>query len=303
MTKPWKIVMAGLLLGIVANARAQTAETAAPEDTQALKEAALEALIAAPPRRALPIVTRVLQGDGSEELKERALFILSQIDLPEAEALLLDTARSADDPLRQEAIRMIGIGGGPDSLAALQEVYATGDRETKDAVLQAYLIAGEEDAVYRIAANAQDPEEFEAAVEMLGAMGALEQLRALRSRGDMSETLIHAYAVAGDTESLRALAEDGSDPERQAEAIRGLGIAGGPDVGETLVGIYRNTDSKVVRDAVREGLMISGDDEALLQLFRQSRDSEEKRELLQMLVNMGSDAAWEIIDSTLESGQ
>ena len=303
------IATACLFLGAAA-APAQAQERApreapAPqaEDLEELKMTALEALIAAPPQKALPIVQRVLEGNASDDLKERALFILSQIDLPEAEALLLETARSADDPLREEAIRMIGIGGGPNALAALQELYARGDEDTREAVLEAYLIADEADAVYRIAANAQDPDEFEAAVEILGAMGALEQLRALRNRDDMAGTLIQAYAVAGDVESLRELAQDGSNPERQVEAIKGLGIAGGPQTGQILAGIYRDTDSPAVRKAVREGLMIAGDDEALLELFRASRDSKEKRELLQMLVNRDSDAVWEIIDSTLENGQ
>jgi HEAT repeat protein len=317
MSKFLKTATAFLLVGAATGAPAQTAPPVAgapaqtaprepaepPARTEDLKMAALEALIAAPPEKALPIVKKVLEGNASDDLKERALFILSQIDLPEAEALLLQTARSADDSLREEAIRMIGIGGGPNALAALEEIYAGGDEDTREAVLQAYLIANDADAVYRIAANAQDPDEFEEAVEILGAMGALEQLRALRHRGDMSESLIQAYAVAGDTESLRELARDGSDPERQAEAIHGLGIAGGPKVGETLVSIYRETNSPVVKEAVREGLMIAGDDQALLQLFRESRDTEEKQELLQMLVNMDSDAVWEIIDSTLENGQ
>lgn len=119
----------------------------------------------------------------------------------------------------------------------------------------------------------------------------------------MSESLINAYAVAGDTETLRELALDGSDSERQAQAIHALGIAGGADVGETLVTIYRGTDSPDIKDAVREGLLIADDDDAVLTLFRESRDNDEKRELLQTLVNMDSDAVWDIIDSTLEGGQ
>lgn len=291
--------LACLLLAMSAAAAAQTENAAAVEDSEELKIAAVEALISAPPERALSILTKVLAGEGSDELKERALFVLSQVDLPEAQALLLETARSADGSLQHEAIRMIGIGGGQNALAGLSELYAGGDRETKEAVLEAYLIADDEDAVYRIAANAQDPEEFEAAVETLGAMGALEQLRALRSRGDMSEALIEAYAVAGDTESLRELATDGSDPERQAQAIRGLAIAG--DDPEILVGIYRNAGNPEIRDAVREAFLIGDHDEAVLQLFRDSQDSAEKRELLELLVMMDSDAAWEIIDSTLEN--
>jgi hypothetical protein len=195
---------------------------------------------------------------------------------------------------------MMGISG---ETAALSELYTGGDAETKEAVLEAWLIAGDEDAVYQAAANARDPDEFEAAVEILGAMGATEQLRALSSRADMSESLIEAYAVAGDTETLRELASDAGNPERQAQAIRGLGVVGGDNVGEILVGIYGSTDSPEVKEAVMEGLLISGDDESVLQLFRQSRNDEEKADLLETLVMMDSEAVWDIIDATLENGE
>ena len=83
------------------------------EERDALKIAAIEALMSAPPERALPAVTKVLQGNNSDEVKEAALFILSQIETPEAQALLLEMARSSEGELREEAISMIGIGGDP----------------------------------------------------------------------------------------------------------------------------------------------------------------------------------------------
>ena len=148
------------------------------DDNEALKLTAMEALMAAPPERALPIARRVLEGDGSDELKERALFVLSQIDDPEATELLVDAARNGSGEFRAEAVRMIGIGGNADALAGLAEIYAAGDEDVREAVLEAYLIADDADAVYQIALNTDSPDEFGDAVEMLGAMGATEQLRA-----------------------------------------------------------------------------------------------------------------------------
>jgi len=275
------------------------------DDAEELKIAALEALMAAPPERALPLAAKALQGDHSDEVKERALFILSQIDLPGAQDLLIETAQQGSGEIRLEAIRMIGIGGDSDALSRLGGIYDGGDEDVRDAVLEAYLIADDEEAVYELAisaANAGNDEDFESAVEMLGVMGAREQLRKLRESTGNSEALIEAYAISGDADSLRAIALDGSDPEVQAEAIEALGIVGGSEVNATLVEIYRASDSEDIREAALEGMLISGYDEGVLELYRSSQDPVEKRELLEYLVVMGSDDIWDIIDSALEGG-
>ena len=101
----------------------------------------------------------------------------SPIDLPEAHEQLLDLARTGEGELRAEAIRMIGIGGNTRALAGLAELYSSGDEDVREAILDAYMIAGDTDAVYQIAANATNPDEFEAAVKKLVAMGAQEELR------------------------------------------------------------------------------------------------------------------------------
>ncbi len=273
------------------------------DDNEELKIAAVEALMSAPPERALPIVRKVMAGNHSDEVKERALFILSQIDAPEAQMILLETARNAEGDLQHEAIRMIAIGGDEQTLGNLKEIYASGDSEVKESVLEAYLIADDTTSVYEIASTTQDPEEFEEAVEMLGAMGALDELRQLRESAGNSEVLVEAYAIAGDYESLRAMALDASDPDIQEEAIQALGIVGGPEVDATLMEIYRSADSEDVREVALEGMLISGYDEGVLQLFRESQSSDEKRELLEMLVIMDSDAAMQVIDETLAEGQ
>ncbi len=277
------------------------AQSDALDDVEELKITALEALMAAPPERALPLLSKVIEGESSDDVKERALFVLSQIDLPEAQALLLETARQGSGELRLEAIRMIGIGGGPAALSGLAELYGMGDGDVREAVLQAYLIADDSNAVYEIAASAESEEDFEEAIEILAAMDAREELRMLRNRAGMSETLIQAYAISGDFETLRELSIDGSNPQQQAQAIQALGIVGGAESNTALVEIYRSSDSPDVREAALDGLLISGHDEGVLQLYRSSQDPVEKRELLEYLVMMESEAIWDVIGSALDS--
>ncbi len=268
-----------------------------------LKMAALEALMSAPPEKAMPLVSKVLAGNHSTEVKERALFILSQINSDEAHATLLQFARDDSSELQAEAIRMIGIGGDADALAGLGAIYEAGNEDVREAVLEAYLIADDKEAVFQLALNAENEDDFSDAVDMLGAMGAREELRELRSRAGLSESLIEAYAISGDAETLRELALDGSNPEIQVQAIEALGIVGGDDADSTLLEIYRGTDAPDVRDAALEGMLISGYDEGVLQLYRAATDSTEKRQLLEYLVMMDSDAIYEVIDQALAEDQ
>jgi HEAT repeat protein len=263
-----------------------------------LKLAAVEALITAPADKALPLVSKVLAGNHSTEVKEAALFILSQIDEPEAQTTLLKFANEESGELQLEAIRMIAIGGG-EGMSSLKSIYETGNSDAREAVLEAFMIAGDKDSVFEIAKTAEGAD-FEEAVQMLAVMGARDELRQLRSSKGISEALIEACAISGDLECLRELAADGSDVDLQTEAIEAMGIVGGAEVNATLVEIYKNASSEDIREAAMDGLMISGDDEGLLELYRSSEDSSEKKELLEYLVMTGSDEVWEIIDSALD---
>ena len=295
-----KLAIGAALLLLATSSLAQT-NTA--DDADSLRMTALEALISAPPERALPIVDRVLAGNHSAELKERALFILSQMETPESQSRLLAFANDSQGELQAEAIRMIGIGGDKDALAALGDIYGSGGGEVREAVLEAYLIAGDKDAVFNIAINTENEEEFSDAVNMLGAMGANEQLRELRGRAGLSESLIEAYAISGDSESLRELAMDDSNPEMQKRAIEALGIVGGDEVEQILVALYDSSDNSDIRESALEGMLIAGHDAGVLELYGKADNAAEKRRLLEFLVMMDSDAVWELIDSALEGSE
>lgn len=294
-----KLVIFALMLLLATSVVAQ--ERAAPSASDELKEAAVEALISAPPERALPLARKVLTGNNSNSVKEKALFILSQINDPAAQETLLEFALDADGELQAEAIRMIGISGNADGLARLGLLYESGDADVREAVLEALLIAGDKQAVFDIAMSAEG-EDFENAVDMLGAMGAKAELRQLRTSKGASETLIYAYATSGDLESLRQMALDGSDPENQVHAVEAMGIVGGDEVGETLVQIYKDAGNDDLREAALDGMLIAGYDEGVLELYRAATDPSEKKDLLERLVMMDSEEVWTLIDAALEGG-
>ena len=282
--------------GLLAAASLQAREPVSERDQLAL--VALEGLMSAPAERALPLLQRTLAGSASTEVKQRALFVLSQVEDPAARTLLLQTARSGDAELRVEAIRSIGIGGDEASVGELQSIYRDGDAEIRSAVLQAWLIADRPDEVYQVAQDASDPGADEA-ISMLGAMGAQAQLRQLASSGRGSTSLVNALAVADDLDGLLAMARGNGQSDLRLEAIRAIGIVDGEAAEQALQQLYQEASDDALREAALQGLLVADAEAAVLALYRQSNDPAHKRELLRTLTIMGGDEALEAIDAAL----
>lgn len=281
-------------------ARAARVLQPAPTEQEQLAIAALEGLMAAPPERSLPLLKRVLEGPQTDLVKMRALFVLSQVESDEAQQLLLDRARNGQGELRIEALRMVGVGGDEAALKALGEIYRGGDREVRDAVLHAYLIAGRKAEIAALARSAGNQDDAREAIQALGALGALDELRSLGDLGQHAGALVHAYAIAGDLDSLRKLASSAPDSQARVDAVRSIGIVGSDDAGVALKEIYRSAQDPEVRRAALEGLMIQGNEAALLEIYRASSDPQEKQTVLRQLTIIGGDAALEAIDAALQ---
>lgn len=272
-----------------------------PTEQEELALAAMEGLMSQSPERALPILKKVLTGSQTTLVKRRALFVLSQIDAPEADEILLQTSRSPDDALRREAIRSIGIRGHDKSLAALQEIYDAGDERVKKQVLNAWMIAGRKQEVYQAALNAKSEDEAGEAIHMLSVMGAVEELRKLGERLTAPGKLVQAYAISGDLASLRKIAESGAEPAVRAEAVRKIGIISGDAARDALRDIYSRSQDDDIKDAALQGMLIAGDEKGVLALYRAATTADEKRTLLRTLTMMDGDAALEVIDDALEA--
>jgi hypothetical protein len=296
-------MLAALLIAGPAFAQAPKKSEAAeraPAGDEELSLVALEGLMGQPPERALPIIKKVLAGSQTTLVKQRALFVLSQIDSAEAREILAQTARSTDAAMRGEAIRNIGIGGDPKSLAALQAIYNTGGPELKEQVLQAWMIADYKEGVFQAALNAKTEEEAAQAIRMLGAMGATEELRKLGDRPNASPGLVEAYAISGDLASLRKIAEGNGDRSVRIEAVRKIGIIDGDGPRTALREIYTRSADAEIKEAALQGMLIANDDKGVLALYQSAKTNEEKRTLLRTLSVMDSDVALQAIDAALE---
>jgi HEAT repeats len=299
-------MLIALLLVASSTALAQTATQSkheshrSPTEQEELALAAMEGLMAQPAERALPIIKKVLAGSQTTLIKKRALFVLSQIDAPEADEILLQASRSPDADLRREAIRNIGIGGHDKSLAALQQIYATGDADVKSQVLNAWMIAGRKQEVYQAASNAKSEEEADEAIHMLSVMGAVDELRKLGDRPNASGKLVEAYAISGDLQSLRKIADSNAETSVRTEAVRKIGIISNDAARGALREIYSRSADPEIKDAALQGMLIAGDEQGVLALYRGATTTDEKRTLLRTLTTMDGDAALQAIDAALE---
>ena len=273
-------------------------------DDEELAEIAVEGLMSAPPERAVPLLKKVLQSQHSDKVKKRALFVLSQIDEPAALDMVVDVAKTSTDPeLREEAIRMLGVSGDEHAIARLRDLYASSkDPREKRAIIQAWLVADRKDLILASARTETDETVRRQAIEALGAMDASTELKQLfDSTHDAANqrAIIQALGVAGNVKALTEIAESQQPDAIRIEAIHALGVAGDEGGGPALVKLYPKANSPALRDAVIQGLMVAGDSEAMMQLYRQSKTREEKQALLRVITTMGDDAALDLIESEL----
>ncbi|MDX2221042.1 MAG: hypothetical protein SF172_18655 [Burkholderiales bacterium] len=271
-----------------------------PTEEESLALAAIEGLMSMPAERSLPLIKRVLAGPQTMLVKKRALFVLSQIDNAEAAAILLDTARNGSPSLKYDAIRNIGIHGNKKGLEALPDIYASGDARVKREVMSAWMIAGRKQEVYQIAANSKDEKEVRQAIRTLSTMGAKDELRKLSDVQKSHRDVVHAFAIAGDLDSLLRIAQANGDLTTRVDAVRSIGIMGNDPAKKALRDLYIGSGEKAIRDAALQGMHISGDQQGVLALYRAAKTNDEKRALLRTLSIMGGDAALEAIDAALE---
>lgn len=288
-----------------AAATARESAGAAAGDDDDIAEIAVEGLMNAPPERAVPLLKKVLQSRHSDKVKKRALFVLSQIDEDAALDSVVDVAKTSNDPaLREEAIRMLGVSGEDRAIKRLGELYAVSkDPRERRAIIQAWLVADRKDLILVSARNEADGSVRQAAIQALGALDASSELKQLfdSTKDPASQReIIQALGVAGDVKSLTVIAEGTQPDEIRVEAIQALGVAGDEGGSAALVRLYPKAGSPALRDAVMQGLLVAGDGDALLQLYRQAKTKEEKQALLRFITTTNSDAALDVIESELK---
>jgi hypothetical protein len=263
-----------------------------------IKLLALQAVMQQDEARALPIIQQILNGNGSDRLKERALFVLAQSNSPAAQQTLGQIARGQSNPALQiRAIRMYAAIGGKRSVDTLADVYQhSSDEGVKKTILQAYLVTGSSDKLLVAARGEQNPELVKSAIRSLGAMGATSDLATLyhdtkdqKAKADIINSLVAAGPKGA--EILKSIATTEQDPVLRSRAIRNLGVSGGASAAPALLAAYQGSSDAESKKAALDGLFISGNTHELVTLARAEKDPALKQAIVSKLSNMRSKEA------------
>jgi len=270
------------------------------ESNEDLKLIAINSLMGSDPEQALPMLEKFLAGAQPLKLKERALFVLSQSGSPKAHEIVARIASGSRNPeLQMKAIRNLGLFGGKDSRATLEEVYKTShDTDVKRAILQSFMVGGEKQRLLEVAKGEQSPQLRGEAVRQLGVMGAraeLFQLYQNESSLEVKKAILQGMFISGDVEHMLEFARSEKDLELRRRAVRNLGLMGKEKTADALVSIYTSDKEPEIRRTVIEALFLQGNAKQLIQIARQEKDVSMKREAVQKLSLMNNKESTEFM--------
>jgi HEAT repeat protein len=266
------------------------------EGNEDLKLIAINSLMGSDPEQALPMLEKFLNGPQPLKLKERALFVLSQSGSPKAHEIVARIAGGSRNPeLQMKALRDLGLFGGKESRATLEEIYKSShDMQVKHAILQSFMVGGEKQRLLEVAKSEQSPELRAEAVKQLGVMGAraeLYQLYQNETNVDVKRGILQGMFISGDVEHTLEFARAEKDPELRRQAVRNLGLMGKEKTADALASIYSSDKDAEIKRNVIQAFFLQGNANQLIQIARQEKDISLKRDAVQKLSLMHSKEA------------
>lgn len=267
--------------------------TPSAEGDDEMKMIALQALMDQNEDRALPILEKILTGNSSQRVKDKAMFVLSQNESPSAQKLLGDIALGNKYPeLQEKAIHYLAIEGGRAGEQLVRIYNSTSDLKMKKAVLRAFVVSGDQERAFALAQKETSPELKSEAIRTLGVMGDTKGLRQLYKQATSTaakKEIIHSLGVGGDTDGLIEISKAETDPEVKAEVIHSLGVFGGKRAGDALGDMYNAAGAdKMTKNAVIDALFVQGSAKQLVAMARKETDPEMKKRIVSKLAIMGS---------------
>ena len=272
-------------LQVEVNQNAGRPVSPATENNDDIKLMAINGLMNADPERAIPLLEGLLKGNASPQVKERALFVLTQNRSPRAQQILADYAKGTGNPdIQLRALRYIGMTGTPEARQQLSSIYsASSDAAVKREIIRALMISQGRDAIFNIARTETDGALRREAIQQLGILKATDQLAQLNTASASKEDrqqIMTAFMIAGASDKLLDMAKNEKDAAVRASAIRNYALS--PSVtSDNLVGLYTG-DAQTKREVIN-ALAMRGDAKTLIGLARKETDPSMKSAIVNRL--------------------
>jgi HEAT repeat protein len=209
-----------------------------------IKLVALNALLQIDPEKAFPVLEKIVREEKQEELRDKALLVISQSRDARVVPLLTEMAMSDPAPeIRSRAAFWLGQRHDAESFAALVKIYAYAnvDRKIKDQILMAFSQSDDTKArakLLEIAKTDKDPAIRKKAVFWLGQSGgenvipALTEIYKSASEPEIKNQILMSLAQTKGDKGLAVLidlARTETDLELKKQMIFWIGQSGNPE--------------------------------------------------------------------------
>lgn len=260
---------------------------ALPEDEE-LKLYALQMLMMNDPDRAEPLLRKYIEEGKSDELRERAMFILLQNpDASDSEVLHSALTHATDMQLKMSAIRLLGMIDDEKSRALLDKTYREAKDDTiKHMIIQSYMTQGNAERLAEIARTEKDVDLRRQAVTMLGVTGEIGLIRDMyktETDAEIRGAMLQGFAIAGEGELLFEVLENEKDPEIRSAAIQHLIMVDMDGLGERLKKLYDDSLSTQDKVALVQVMAMQGEAETLIAMYQKEKEPEVRRHILQSM--------------------
>lgn len=300
---PWVDDALALQIEIL-DEQGQTGELSSDE----MKLYALNSLMNSASNESLDTLRQVINGKNSLQVKQRALFVLSQINSPEAFELIVTVAREAEQTeLQDDAINVLGVAGTEAAMQQLHTLYTqSNDSSVRSKVLHAFMIAGKSDFIAKAAREEANPAVMADAIQLLGVLSDTQTLTQLYDEAEelaVQKNILDALSLGQDAAALITIASTENRTELQMHAIERLGIMHDEKATHALLKLYKDAQPERVKIAVIKALFIQQNVPAMVDIVEQETNPALKREALKFLSLMDSDQSNDFFNQILKEAE
>ena len=178
---------------------------------------------------------------GSSDVKVKKAVLQAYMTSGAKEPVLAAARGEKDPELRRAAIHQLGAMG---ARKELEELYgSTSSIDDKEAILQAFGMAGDSDQLIHVATTEGDGKIRERAIRDLGPFGgekarpALVQIYSNEKDPELRRAAIRSMFILGDATDLIALARRETDPDMKRQLVEQLSLMGNKEARDYMLEI------------------------------------------------------------------